>query len=446
MSSEVLLQFEGKKLTLPVLPSNFIALEKATEYVPLPAAHLQANVPQPFGATEVLEAFVTNITTIVEGEDVKSVHDLTFNYQLDTGHRFWPGDTIGILPYNTDSDVDYILDRLNLLSQSDTVCNVGIDPTTTKKGAKIPIFVPCIVNYRRLFKECLDLHAVPKKLLLRSLTSYTTNGDDRRLLEILCSKEGNSAYEKIVLQNGTGIISLLQLVPSCRPTAAILVALLPRLMPRPYSIANMQREGGNPTVRFLFSHNAHNPGITTTYLRRLEKGAALYFYFRQSSAFVYKDMDLKRNIVMVGTGTGISPYLSFLELRADALAKGETLGRADLFVGFRYRERNYLCRDEIEEYLRAGVLDACNEAFSRDTDTRHKYVQSQMEEKRSQIVENIRNPHALFYVCGDSKILLPQITNTVVDILAEASEAEEDIKTLISGLKKDGKYREDIWL
>ncbi|XP_053660160.1 methionine synthase reductase-like [Anopheles marshallii] len=446
MSSEILTEFEGKKLTLPALPSNFIALEKVTESVPLQAAHLQANVPQPFAATEVVEAFVTNITTIVEGEDVKPVNDLTFKYQHDTGHRFWPGDTIGILPYNADSDVDYILDRLNLLSQSDNVCNVGIDPTSTKKGAKIPMFVPSVVNYRRLFKECLDLHAVPKKLLIRSLASYTTDDDDRRTLEILCSKEGNSAYEKIVLQNGTGIISLLQLVPSCRPTAAILVAHLPRLMPRPYSIANVYQEGDSPAVRLLFSHNAHNPGITTTYLRGLEKGATIYFYFRQSSAFVYKDMDVKRNIVMVGTGTGISPYLSFLQLRAEALAKGETLGRAELFVGFRYRERNYLCKDEIEEYLRAGVLDACNEAFSRDTDTRHKYVQSQLKEKRSQIIENIRNPHALLYVCGDSKILLPQITNTVVDILTEASEAEEDIKTLISGLKKDGKYREDIWL
>uniref|UniRef100_A0A182RUM1 Methionine synthase reductase n=1 Tax=Anopheles funestus TaxID=62324 RepID=A0A182RUM1_ANOFN len=445
MSLEVLHEFEGKKITLPALPSNFIVLEETTEDVPQ-AAHLQANVPQPFAATDVFTAFVTNIATIVEGEDVKPVHDLTFNYEHHTGHRYWPGDTIGILSYNTDSDVDYILDRLNLLSQFETVCKVGIDQSTTKKGAKIPMFVPHVVNYRRLFRECLDLHAVPKKLLIRALIPYTTNENDRRILEILCSKEGNFWYEKLVLQSGKGIISLLQLVPSCKPTVAIFVEHLPRLMPRPYSIANVYREGDSPAVRFLFSHNENNPGITTTYLRRLEKGATLYFYFRQSSAFVYKDSDLKRNIIMVGTGTGMSPYLSFLELRADALAKGETLGRAELFVGFRYRERNYLCRDEIKQYLKAGVLDACYEAFSRDADTRYKYVQSQIEEKRCQIGENIRNPHALFYVCGDSKVLLPQITNTVIDILVQASETEEDIKALISGLKKDGKYREDVWL
>uniref|UniRef100_A0A182K7F5 Methionine synthase reductase n=1 Tax=Anopheles christyi TaxID=43041 RepID=A0A182K7F5_9DIPT len=300
---------------------------------------------------------------------------------------------------------------------------------------------------KRLLKECLDLHAVPKKLLIRSLISFTTEDKDRRFLEILCSKEGNAAYERTV-QKGKGIISLLRLVPSCRPSAALLIEHLPRLMPRPYSIANAYREEAGPAIRFLFSHSAENPGITTSYLRGLEKGATVYFYFRQSSTFVYTESDLKRNIIMVGTGTGISPYLSFLQLRSDAQAKGKPLGRAELIVGFRYQDRGYLCRDEIDEHLKSGVLDACYEAFSRDPDARHKYVQSQLKEHGGNVIDNIHNPHASFYVCGDSKVLLPQIMETVVDILAEAPEAQDrdTIKAFISGLKKDGKYREDVWM
>ena len=186
MSTEVLLEFEGKKLTLPVLPSSYIVLEENTvnirscrkyfqhhiqsvpsvsqDHAPLPLAHLQANVTQPFGASNVLEACVSNLTTIVEGEDVKTVHDLTLSYPPDTGHRHWPGDTIGILSYNTDADVEFLLARLNLLSKGDVVCKVGIDQNTTKKAAKVPAFVPAVVSYRRLIKECLDLHAVPKKV------------------------------------------------------------------------------------------------------------------------------------------------------------------------------------------------------------------------------------------------------------------------------------------
>uniref|UniRef100_A0A182SZH0 Sulfite reductase [NADPH] flavoprotein alpha-component-like FAD-binding domain-containing protein n=1 Tax=Anopheles maculatus TaxID=74869 RepID=A0A182SZH0_9DIPT len=127
-------------------------------------SHLQANVTQPFAVTKVIEAFVASLTKIAEGEDVKTVQDVTLKYLDDPGHRYWSGDTIGVLSYNTESDVDYVLERLELHSRCEAVCNVGIDPNITKKGVKVPLFVPAVVNYRRLFKECLDLHAVPKKV------------------------------------------------------------------------------------------------------------------------------------------------------------------------------------------------------------------------------------------------------------------------------------------
>ncbi|XP_053670889.1 methionine synthase reductase-like [Anopheles nili] len=447
MSTDVLADFKDKLLTLPALPHSYISLEKADD-VELPVSHLQASLTQPFAATEVLQAFLSHNTTVAEGKDVKTVHDVKLIQHQDAAHHYWPGDTIGILSNNIDSDVLYILEHLNLLSQADITWKVGISTGTAKKGAKLPTFVPELISFRRLFKECLDLRAIPKKLFIRALVPCATEPQDRRFLEVLCSKEGNSAYERVVLQQGKGLISLLQLVPSCKPNTTLLIEHLPRLMPRPYSIANVYHEDTNPVVRFLFSHDKQNPGITTTFLQGLEKGATVYFCFRQSSAFTYKDSDIMRNIIMVGTGTGISPYLAFLEQRSKALAKGETVGRAELFAGFRYRERSYLCKEEIAEHLQEGSLDACHEAFSRDENTSHKYVQSHMRENKNTIINNIKHPLGLFYVCGDSKVLLPQITDTIIDILAEEPGAEdkEDIKTFVAQLKKEGKYREDVWL
>ena len=79
---------------------------------------------------------------------------------------------------------------------------------------------------------------------------------------------------------------------------------------------------------------------------------------------------------------------------------------------------------------------------------REQFIHQKKKKNFYTIVENIHNPHATLYVCGDSKVLLPQITETVIDILAEAPEAEDRdaIKTLIGRLKKEGKYREDVWL
>ncbi|XP_058116672.1 methionine synthase reductase-like isoform X2 [Anopheles coustani] len=410
--------------------------------------HLQANAPQPFAATKVLDGFISNLKPVLEGEDVKTVYDVTLNYFQDALHRHWPGDTIGILTYNLPADVYYVLNRLDLEGKVDAIHRVGIDKNCTKKAAKVPPFVPAAVSLRRLFSECLDLRAVPKKSLIRALIPCTSDPCEKRFLEVLCSKEGHSVYEEYILKQGKGFTSLLKLVASCKPTTAIMIEHLPRLMPRPYSIANAHREDGKPTIRFIFSHNASRPGITTTYLRGLDTSALVYFYFRQSSAFTIKDSELQNDLIMVGTGTGVSPYLAFLDLRAEALAKGQTIGKAELIAGFRYRDRSYLCQEEILGYVETGVLDACYEAFSRDENSRFKYVQDRIKERKAQIVENLRSPHGLFFVCGDSKVLLPQITATIVELLAESSEdpERESSKAFIDQLKKDGKYREDVWL
>uniref|UniRef100_A0AAG5CNG5 Methionine synthase reductase n=1 Tax=Anopheles atroparvus TaxID=41427 RepID=A0AAG5CNG5_ANOAO len=446
--SKVLLEFEGKPLTLPAVPPSYISLDAKSGAHFLPTAHLQANATQPFAATKVLDGFVSSLNTVVDGEDVKTVYDVTLNYFQDALHRHWPGDTIGILAYNMPTDVEHLVNRLDLQAKADVVHGVGIASSTTKKAAKVPLFVPTVVSLRRLFSECLDLRAVPKKSLIRALVPCASDPSDRRFLEVLCSKEGHAVYEKYMLKQGKGFISLLKLVPSCKPTAALLVEHLPRLMPRPYSIANAYHEDGKAVVRFIFSHSASNPGITTTYLRGLHPNALVYFYFRQSTSFTYKDEELKNNIIMVGTGTGVSPYLAFLDLRAEALAKGHTIGKADLIAGFRYRDRSYLCREEIMDYIKDGVLDASYDAFSRDQDSQFKYVQDRIRQRKAQIVENLRSPDGLFYVCGDSKVLLPEITATIEKLLAESAENEETegSKAFVDQLKKDGKYREDIWL
>ncbi|XP_050096542.1 methionine synthase reductase-like [Anopheles aquasalis] len=449
----VIEEYDGRQLSLPPVPVSFIKLEQSDDTASVPAAeHLQAGVAQPFAATKVLTGTVKSTAKLCEGADVKTVYDVQLGGFEQTEHRHWPGDTVGILTYNLREDVQYLLDHLGFgnndaaASRADSGWCVEVDKGTTKKAAKVPPFVPTTVTLRRLFAECLDLRAIPKKAFLRALASYTTDTSERRFLEILCSKEGSAEYEKIILKHGKGFLSLLKLVPSCLPPASLLVEHLPRLMPRPYSIANAYREDATrPVIRFLFSHNPIEPGITTTYLQGVKLGSLVHFYFRQSSDFTYKDSELANDVVMVGTGTGISPYLAFLEHRAAALESGRVLGKAQLIVGFRYRDRSYLCREEIAEYVRRGVLDGCREAFSRDGDARFKYVQDCIVEHRAAIEQTMAEG-SIFYVCGDSKLLLPQIADTfTLHIISGGGNAALAAST-VKALKSAGKYREDVWL
>ena len=53
----------------------------------------------------------------------------------------------------------------------------------------MPEFIPPEIRVRELLTTCLDVRAVPKKLLLRALVEHTVEVTERRRLEELCSKQ-----------------------------------------------------------------------------------------------------------------------------------------------------------------------------------------------------------------------------------------------------------------
>ena len=79
---------------------------------------------------------------------------------------------------------------------------------------------------------------------------------------------------------------------------------------------------------------------------------------------------------MIGPGTGIAPFRSFLHERR---ALGHT-GRNWLFFGERSAATDFLYRDELESMHNDGHLTRLDLAFSRDQD-RKIYVQDRMLEQ-----------------------------------------------------------------
>lgn len=65
---------------------------------------------------------------------------------------------------------------------------------------------------------------------LRSLSEYTGNTSEKRRLLELCSQEGSSDYDRVVLKQSATLNDILAAFPSCRPPLALLIEHLPRLM------------------------------------------------------------------------------------------------------------------------------------------------------------------------------------------------------------------------
>lgn len=287
------------------------------------------------------------------------------------------------------------------------------------------------------------------QLFINALINHTSDKREKRFLSILGSKSG-TAFDDIVLKPRLNFISLLSCIPSCKPTIALLIEQLPRLMPRPYSIANSCDNSEESTkIRIIYSLRDDNPGLTTSFLEECcINNRAVFLYFRKSTSFSFNHDDLGQDVVMIGVGTGIAPYLGFLEQRQQAIDDGDkSLGTAWLFAGFRYELKNYICRDEIEHFLKKTALTKLSVAFSRDQNSRYRYIQDQVEANKEDLVRTLSNSNGKLFVCGDGKEMLPQVTTKIEQIMSDVLGISiEESAMLITDKKKSGAYVEDIWL
>ncbi|XP_068154323.1 methionine synthase reductase isoform X2 [Drosophila tropicalis] len=248
-----------------------------------PAQMRCANVRYPFARNGVAPTSVaiTDSQVVVEADartNTKRVVELTLQLDPDAVFSYEPGDTIAILPHNQDRIVDELLQRLNLSGQADDVCHIKLASKLVKKAAKLPEHIPNPTNVREIFSHCLSLNGILKKQFLSSLTEYTTDERERCFLNSLSSKQGTSFYNELILERGLGFLDLMQICGSCQPSLALLIEHLPRLLPRPYSIANSPScQGG---LKIFYSILPVNAGATTSMLESKSQQ-------RESKIFIY---------------------------------------------------------------------------------------------------------------------------------------------------------------
>jgi methionine synthase reductase len=297
-----------------------------------------------------------------------------------------------------------------------------------------------------------------RQLFLRALIEYTSHQDEKRFLEILCSKEGATTYANSIVNQKFTFLDVLRILKSCNPSLVVLLEHLPRLLPRPYSIASFNPENPN-NFKIIFSvehEGANIKGLTTRMLvEKIEKRSSwkptVNFYFRQPTSFQYTIEDLAKNVIMIGPGTGVAPFLGFLQFRQQFLketgAASQETGEAWLFTGCRYEKKNNLFDKQIRTYLDSGVLNTHSAAFSRDPGSQFKYVQDAIVGHKEKFIKLLVSEQTKLYVCGEGKHMLPGIEATIIKCLESVNNhsSDEAATAMVVAMKKEGRYIEDVW-
>jgi NADPH-ferrihemoprotein reductase len=81
-------------------------------------------------------------------------------------------------------------------------------------------------------------------------------------------------------------------------------------------------------------------GVCSTFLKNSKPGMRLAVFARTSTFRLPRD--LRTPVVMIGPGTGLAPFLGFLQERAALVARGGSVADGHLFFGCRRPDQDYI--------------------------------------------------------------------------------------------------------
>jgi sulfite reductase (NADPH) flavoprotein alpha-component len=342
----------------------------------------------------------------------------TYHLELATeGLKYQSGDALSVFASNSERLVATVLKTVRLEPST----RVSFDNQSFTLG------------------EILLNHVELSVLTRKGLTDYYQFSKNEKLGQLLLD---NAALQQYIY--GRDVVDLLNDFPTDF-TAETFVKILRKMPARAYSIASSPLFAADEAhltvsaVRYQ-AFGRKKEGVCSTFLAdRIGIGEKLNVYVHENEYFRLPK-DLNQDIIMVGAGTGIAPFRAFVQERE---ATGAT-GKNALFFGNPNFTTDFLYQLEWQQYLKNGVLNRLEVAFSRDQ-AEKIYVQHRLLQQSKPVFDGLEKG-ANFYVCGDKNRLAGDIERALVQIATkEGGFSTEKATEYVKNLKKQRRYLEDVY-
>ncbi|AIQ48044.1 sulfite reductase [NADPH] flavoprotein alpha-component [Paenibacillus sp. FSL R7-0273] len=385
------------------------AAEKADE----PQSPYSRNLP--FQA-EVLE----NLNLNGRGSDRETRHlELSL---AGSGLTFEPGDSLGVYPENHPQLVADIIAAAGWNADETVPLN--------KKGDEGTLREALLRHY--------EITVLTKPLLEQAAKLSAAPG-----LQALLAPEAQQELKSYI--QGRDLLDLINDFGPWNAAASSFVTILRKLPARLYSISssyNANPEEVHFTVRAVRyeTHGRERYGVCSVHCaERVQPGDTLPVYIQSNPNFklpVNPDVP----VIMIGPGTGVAPFRSFLEERGEQGAGGKTW----LFYGDRHFVTDFLYQTDWQRMLKEGVLNKLDVAFSRDTEEK-VYVQHRILEHSKELYAWLQEG-AHVYVCGDEKHMAHDVHTALVTVIQEeAGLSPEAAAAYLENLQQEQRYQRDVY-
>ncbi|MDQ1909708.1 assimilatory sulfite reductase (NADPH) flavoprotein subunit [Paenibacillus sp. GD4] len=339
-----------------------------------------------------------------------------------SGLTYQPGDSLGIYPHNDPALVDLLLEQ----TKWDPDAQVAIN----KQGELRPL--------RAALIEYFEITVLTRPLL-EKLAPLAVNKEALELLEA-----GNEEKCKAYI-HGRDLVDFIRDYGPLQGSVQDVVTILRKIPARLYSIASSQ--AANPDEVHLTigalrydAHGRERKGVCSVLCaERLQPGDTIPVFIQHNSNFKLPD-DPGTPVIMVGPGTGIAPFRSFMQEREEMGATGPSW----LFFGDQHFVTDFLYQTEWQRWIKDGVLTRMDVAFSRDTDEK-VYVQHRMLQHSKELFDWLEQGAAV-YICGDEKHMARDVHRTLAEIIeTEGSMSREQAEEYLAALQKNKRYQRDVY-
>lgn len=339
----------------------------------------------------------------------------TYHIVLDIAESnivYKTGDSVAILPENCPILVEKTIQALR--SKEDTLI---IDPRSKVK-----------MSLKNFLTKKIDIRKIPLSLL------HILSKENPKLKPLLEDSNSLTQCELWDVFKDFHYTTSLQ---------SICNELIP-LSYRFYSIASSQKDNPNEIHIIVvevtyFSNNDERKGVTSHFLcsRAKENETQIPIYIHNSKYFTLPQ-DPNVPIIMIGPGTGIAPFRSFLHDRLAINANGKNW----LFFGECNRSTDFYFEDFITKLTKTKFLKL-NTAFSRDQKEKI-YVQHKILENSKELWQWIKEGSFIF-ICGASSMAKEVEKALILVVSKEDNISYSDAQRYLSNLRKEKRYVKDVY-
>ncbi|QII48549.1 assimilatory sulfite reductase (NADPH) flavoprotein subunit [Bacillus paralicheniformis] len=338
-----------------------------------------------------------------------------------SGLTYEPGDALGIFPENDPELVDMLLTELKW----DPNATVTVD-----QGENLSL--------KEALTSYYEITVLTKKFIQQAAELI----GNEKLRELAAQENADQLKAYIA---GRDLIDFVQDFGPIAAAPQEFVSILRKIPPRLYSIASSF--AANPdevhltigAVRYN-THGRDRKGVCSVLCaERLQPGDTLPVFIQPNKNFKLPE-NPEAPIIMVGPGTGVAPFRSFMQEREETGASGKSW----MFFGDQHFVTDFLYQTEWQKWLSDGVLTKMDVAFSRDTEEK-VYVQHRMLEHSKELFEWLEEG-AAFYVCGDKNNMAKDVQNALLEIIEkEGGKSREEAEAYLAEMKKQKRYQRDVY-